>query len=78
MRRHEEGILLQNASDDDHRVRAHDVYDNLGSKLEQIVRSANGVVVAGQNEVQSSFVLHDVIDAGAVFQCPFHIGNQPR
>ena len=77
IRRHEERVLLQDAPDDDHRVRAHDVHDDLCSKLEQVVCSADGVVILGQYEVQAGFVLHDVIDAGAVLQCPFHVGNQP-
>ena len=49
--RHEERVVLEDAADDDHRVRAQDVHDDIGTEPGQIVGSADGIVVLGQDEV---------------------------
>ena len=47
-----------------------------GTKLGQIVSSANGVVVFRQDVVQPGLVLHEVLHAGPVLQRPLHVGDQ--
>jgi len=42
---------LEDAADDHHRVRAQDVHDDIGTEPGQIVGSADGIVVLGQDEV---------------------------
>src|SRR5580700_6673362 len=51
--RDEERILLQNAADDDHRMRAHNVDHRISSELIQAVGADHGIVV----------VTPDMIDA---------------
>jgi len=58
VRRNEEGVLLEDSADDDHRVGPHDVDDDLPAKLGEIVDSYDRVLVPGQNIVQSRLVLH--------------------
>ena len=51
IRRYEERVLLEDAADDNHRVRTHDVDDDLPAKLGEIVYSYDGVFISGQNIV---------------------------
>lgn len=51
VRRNEERVLLEDASDDDHRVGPHDVDDDLPAKLGEIVDSYNRILIAWQNIV---------------------------
>lgn len=75
--RDEEGVLLEDAPDNDHRVGPHDVHDYFGTEPGQIVSSAHGVVVLGQDVIEPGFVLHDVLNAGPVLQRPLHVRHQP-
>ena len=45
--RYIERILLKDAADNNHRMCAHDVNDDLPAKLGEIVRSYHGVFVTG-------------------------------
>ena len=47
IRRHEEGVLLKDAADDDHRMGPHNIDDDLPAKLGEIVRSDDRVWIAG-------------------------------
>ncbi len=76
IRRYEERVLLEDAADDNHRVGAHDVDDDLPAKLGEIVYSYDRVLIPGQNIVQLRLILHQVINPGPVFQGPFHVGDQ--
>jgi hypothetical protein len=76
IRRHKEGVLLEDAADDDHRMGPHNVHDDLPAKLGEIVRSDDRVWVPGQQIVQPRLILHQVIDTRSVFQGPFHMGDQ--
>ena len=58
VRRNEERILLQDAANDDHRVRPHDVDNDVPAKLGEIVDSYDRVTVARQEIVQPRLVLH--------------------
>ena len=78
IRRNEERILLENTSDNDHRVGPHDVDNDLAAKLGEIVDSYNRVFVSRQQIVQSRLVLHKIIDARPIFERPVHVRNQPR
>ena len=76
IRWYEERVLLKHAADDDHRVRPHDVYDDLPAKLGEIVYSYDRVFIPRQNVVQPRLIFHQVIDARPVLQGPIHMGNQ--
>ena len=55
---------------------AHDVNDDTLAKLGEIVYSYDRVFIPGQQIVQPRLVLHQVINPRAVFQSPFHMGDQ--
>jgi len=69
---------LKNATDYDHRVRPHDIDDDLPAKLGEIVRSYYGVFITGQDIVKSRLVFYEIVDTGAVFQRPLHVSYQAR
>jgi hypothetical protein len=75
--RDKERILLEDAADDHHRVRAENIHDDVGTEPGHIVSSADGIVVLGQDVIQPSLVLHNVVDAGPIFQRPLHVRHQP-
>ncbi len=75
VRRNEEGVLLEDAADDDHRVGPHDIDDDLPAKLGEIVDSYDRVLIPRQDIVQSRLVLHQVVDARPIFERPFHVGD---
>ena len=76
VRRNEERVLLEDAADDDHRVRPHDVDDDLTAKLGEIVDSYDRILITRQNKVQSRLVLHQIVNAGSIFERPFHVRDQ--
>src|SRR5579884_1064889 len=75
--RDEKGVFLKDAADNHHRMRPHNVHNNLGAEPGQVIRSAHGVVVLGQHIVEPGLVFHDVLNAGPVLQRPLHVGHQP-
>ena len=75
IRRNEERVLLKNTSNDDHRMSPHNINNDIPAKLGEIVDSYDRVFIPGQDIVQSSLVLHQVVNTRPVFQGPFHIGN---
>jgi hypothetical protein len=46
VRRHKERVLLEDATDDDHGVRPHDVYYDLPAKLGEIIDSYDRILIA--------------------------------
>jgi hypothetical protein len=76
IRRHKEGVLLEDAANDDHRVGPHNVNDDISAKLGEVVRSDDRVWIPGQQIVHPRLILHQVINTRSVFQGPFHMGNQ--
>src|SRR5712671_6022016 len=77
IRRNEEGVLLERSADDNHRMRPHDVDNDFPAKLGEMVRSSDRIAVPRQQVVQPRLVLEQVVDARAILQCPFHVGDQP-
>ena len=47
IRRNKEGVLLQDATNDDHRMGPHNVHDNIPAKLGEIVYSYDRVFIPG-------------------------------
>src|SRR5918992_3603247 len=63
----EERVLLEDAAEDNHRVSPHDVDDDIGPELGEIVHADDRVsIVAGQKIVQPGLVLDQVIHARSV------------
>src|SRR5215813_13480265 len=69
-------VLLENSTNDDHRMGAHNVNDDTPAKLGEVVGSYHWVFIPGQNIVQSCLVFDEIINTRPVFQGPFHMGNQ--
>ena len=57
-------------------MRPHNVNNDTPAKLGEIVYSYDRVFISGQQIVQPRLVLHQVINTRAVFQSPFHMGDQ--
>jgi hypothetical protein len=74
---HEEGISLEYASQDHHRMRSQDVHRSSGAKLGAVVRSYNRVFVFGQDEIQTRFVFHEVVHTWEIFKSPLHMSDEP-
>jgi hypothetical protein len=70
-----ERIFLEDAADDDHRMRAHDVDHGTGIELGQVIGADHRVVLRGQRMVQARLVFDDIVHAGPVFERPFHVGD---
>lgn len=64
------------AADDDQRVRPENAHYDLSTKLVQIVRSTNGVILR-QDMIEPRFVFDDIVHAWSIFQRPFHVCHQP-
>src|SRR5579862_186478 len=73
-----ERVRLQNATDNDHRVRSHNIHDDAGAKLGAVVRSYHRIFIAWQHVIEAGFVFYEIVDPGHVFQRPLHMGHQPR
>src|SRR2546425_3582403 len=76
IRRDEEWVLLEDSADDDHRMGPHDVDHDLPAKLGEIVDSYDRIFIPRQYVVQPCLVLHEIINAWAVLQGPFHVGDE--
>ncbi len=65
--RNKEGVLLEHAANDDHRMGPHNVHHDLPAKLGEIVRSYDRVWIPGQKIVQPRLVFYQVIHTWSVF-----------
>jgi hypothetical protein len=70
--RYKKWILLKNASDDDHRMRPHDVDDRVSSEFSEMVGADDRVVVSSPQIIHPRFELDEVVDVGSIFHCPVH------
>jgi hypothetical protein len=75
IRRNEERVLLKNTSNNYHRMSPHDINNDIPAKLGESVGSYDRIFISGQDVVQSSLILHQVIHTRPVFEGPFHMGN---
>src|SRR5712671_746776 len=75
LRRYEERIALEDASDDDHRMRPHDVDDRISAELREIVYADDGVVVVTPYIVDTRFELNEIVDMRSPFGRPFHLAD---
>src|SRR6266480_4441643 len=75
IRRHKKRVLLDDAADQNHRMRPQDVHYNIPAKLREIVNADDRVFIPGPDIVHPRLILHQVIDTRLLFQSPFHMGN---
>ena len=74
-RRHEERIVLENAADDDQRMRAHDVNHSVSSKFGKMVGADDCIIVATPHIVDLGFELDQVVDVRLTVRHPVHAAD---
>jgi hypothetical protein len=74
IRWHEEGIDLQDPTNNHHWMGAEDIHNDPCAKLGEIVCSYNCIIVLRQDIVQPGLVLDQVIDPWSILQGPLHVG----
>src|SRR2546427_4503551 len=75
LRRYKERILLEDAADDDHRMRPHDVNHRVSSKFRKMVRADDRVVVATPHIIDTRFELNEMVDVRSTFNRPVHAAD---
>jgi hypothetical protein len=75
LRRHKERILMENASDDDHRMRPHDVNHRVSSKFREMVCADDRIVMATPHVINSRFEFDELVDVGWIFNRPVHAAD---
>src|ERR1700677_639443 len=73
--RQEKWILKENAPDDDHRVRPHDVNHCFSSKFRKYVHTDDRIVVATPHIVNAGFKLNEIVHVYTAFGRPVHAAN---
>jgi len=66
-RRREERIFLERTTDDDHRMRAHDVDHCVTAKLRQMIRADDRIIAMTPHVVYARFKLYDIVNARLIF-----------
>ena len=74
-RRHEERIVLENAADDDHRMRPHNVNHSVSAEFRKMVRTDDRIVVASPHIVDPRFKLNQIVDVRLTVRHPVHAAD---
>jgi hypothetical protein len=75
LRRYEERILLEDAPDDDHRMRPHDVNNRVSSKSSKVVYADDRIVVATPQIVHTRFEFKETVDVRSILGRPIHVAD---
>src|SRR6266851_7195425 len=76
LRRNEEGILLQHAAEDHHRMSPQDAHDNVSAEPGEVVGADDRVAVAPVHQVEPRLVFDQVTHPFVILQRPLHVGDQ--
>src|SRR6266436_10063394 len=76
LRRNEEGIDLQHAAEDHHRMSPQDAHDNVPAEPGEVVGADDRVAAALVHQVELRLVFHQVTHAFVILQRPLHVGDQ--
>ena len=71
-RRQEERIVLQNAADDDQRMRAHDVNHSVSAEFRKAVGADDRIIVATPHIIDPRFKLNQIVDVRLTVRHPVH------
>ena len=71
--RNEEWILLQDAADQHHRMRTHDVHHRVTAELRRSYTQIDHIVVATPHVVYTRFELDEIVDVRPAFCRPVHL-----
>src|SRR5258707_15078026 len=73
--RHKERIVLENAADDDQRMRAHDVNHSVSAEFRKGVGADDRIVVATPHVVDLRFKLNQIVDVRLTVRYPVHASD---
>src|SRR5713101_7867848 len=76
LRRNEEGILLQHAAEDHHRMSPQDAHNNVSAEPGEVVGPDDRVAVALVHQVEPRFVFDQVTHPFVILKRPLHVGDQ--
>jgi hypothetical protein len=74
-RRDEERIVLENAADDDQRMRAHDVNHSISAECRKVVSADDRIIVAAPHIIDPGFKLNQIVDVRLIVICPVHAAD---
>src|ERR1700683_541089 len=67
-----ERIPVQEAADDNHRMRPHDVDYRVAPKFAELVGTDHRVVVTTPHIIDARFEFNEIVNVGSIFNCPIH------
>src|SRR4029077_17197289 len=73
--RHEERIVLENAADDDQRMRAHDVNHSVSAEFRKMVRTDDRIIVTTPHFIDPRFKLNQIVDVRLTVRHPVHAAD---
>src|SRR5882672_4965187 len=74
-RRHEERFVLENAADDDQRMRAHDINHSISAEFRKVVGADDRIIVATPHIIDPRFKLNQVVDVRLTVRYPVHAAD---
>src|SRR6476620_11774491 len=74
-RRHEERIVLENAADDDQRMRAHDVNHSVSAECRKVVGAYDRIIVTTPHIIDPGFKLNQSVDVRLTVMYPVHAAD---
>src|SRR5579864_2603780 len=74
-RRHEERIVLENAADDDQRMRAHDVNHSASAEFRKVVCADDRIIMATPHIIDPRFILNQIVDVRLAVRHPIHVAD---
>jgi len=72
--RHKERVLLQDSTDYDLGMRAHDVHNDVSAKLCKIIYADNRVLE--RHNIRTRLIFQQAVHAGSVFESPLQVRNK--
>src|SRR6185436_11446102 len=75
IRRDKERVLLNDASDENHRVSSHDVDDQVAATLRQIIKTDYGILILRNDVVEPALVFEEILNPGPVARSPFGVSH---
>jgi hypothetical protein len=75
LRGYEERIVLENAADDDQRVRAHDINHRVSAESRKMVRADDRIIVAAPHIIDPRFKLNQIVDVRLTVRQPVHAAD---
>jgi hypothetical protein len=68
---------VQEATNDDHRMRPHDVDHRVASKFTELVGADHSVVVAAPYIIYARLEFNEIVNVGSIFDGPIRLSGNP-